>query len=503
MRWPRRRSSRSAAQRDDVFTRDVGFGDLAYARLASHIADALTKSRERGRPVVASVTVALAAGIDPLSHVAAARTPGDHWSSFSQPARDDFALASIGRAASITASGADRFYRLARSSAAALEAGVADDLFEDQGAPPGSGMVWTGGFGFYSDEPFGDAWLGAAAAEFHLPAASISRIGGPSPAARLTLNVQVQPDDDTASLLAAVESLVERLELEDEPVLSDDGSLDDPRPSMVTSVAPPEHYEQAVSRATELIAQSEIEKIVLAREVVLQRPQEIDCLSALRLMAARFPACTNFAIGSQQQTFIGSSPELLIRREGRRASTMALAGSARRGADEQADRLLGENLLKSEKDNQEHEIVVRQIERALGGVSAWIASGESPELVKVKNVQHLATPIRAQLTEPRPAIELAGRLHPTPAVGGSPWPEVGQKILELEGFDRGWYAGGVGWMDQLEDGEFHVALRSALVRGNQARLFVGAGVVGSSIPADELAETETKLEAMLQILDRR
>lgn len=181
---------------------------------------------------------------------------------------------------------------------------------------------------------------------------------------------------------------------------------------------------------------------------------------------------------------------------------MSLAGSARRGEDEATDRHLGYQLLISEKDNREHEIVVRQIERTLGKISAWVATGEEPELVKVKNIQHLATPIRAQLTQPRPVIELAGLLHPTPAVGGEPWPEVSAKIKELEGFDRGWYTGGVGWMDLLEDGEFHVALRSALIDGNQARLFVGAGIVGDSDPASELAETETKLQALLPVLRR-
>jgi salicylate biosynthesis isochorismate synthase/menaquinone-specific isochorismate synthase len=179
---------------------------------------------------------------------------------------------------------------------------------------------------------------------------------------------------------------------------------------------------------------------------------------------------------------------------------MSLAGSMRRGEDDETDRHLGKQLLESEKDNQEHAIVTRRIERTLGRLSAWVAVGERPELIKMKNIQHLATPIRAQLTEPRPVIELAGLLHPTPAVGGEPWPQVAPAIKSLEGFDRGWYTGGVGWMDQLEDGEFHVALRSALLDGSQARLFAGAGIVADSDPAAELAETEVKLQALLPVL---
>jgi salicylate biosynthesis isochorismate synthase/menaquinone-specific isochorismate synthase len=120
--------------------------------------------------------------------------------------------------------------------------------------------------------------------------------------------------------------------------------------------------------------------------------------------------------------------------------------------------------------------------------------------VKIANIQHLATPIHAQLTEPRSAIELAGLLHPTPAVGGEPWPGSEALIDELEGMDRGWYAGPVGWMDATEDGEFCVAVRSALLRDREAHLFAGNGIVADSDPAAELSETELKLQALLPLL---
>ena len=124
-----------------------------------------------------------------------------------------------------------------------------------------------------------------------------------------------------------------------------------------------------------------------------------------------------------------------------------------------------------------------------------------PGLVKVANIQHLATPIHAQLAEPRSAIELAGLLHPTPAVGGEPRePAAGGRSRELEEMDRGWYAGPVGWMDAAEDGEFCVALRSALLRDRTAHLYAGGGIVADSDPAAELAETELKLDALLPLL---
>lgn len=478
----------------------MGFGPRAYERLARRVDAALVKSRARGRVIVAGVTVPVAAGVDPLAHVAAARRPGEQWTCFQQPARDGHAIATLGAAVTVVASGETRFTDVARECATALDAAEVGDLADDPDAPRGAGPAWVGGFGFFPDGPYGDSWRGAEPARFVLPRATIVRAGD---RARLTLNIAVAPDDDPAALLAGVETLVERLAIGERS----DATL---VPSIVTgsgesavtvsSAAPPAHYEQAVARGTELITRGELEKLVLAREVVLRRDAPIDCVSAVRALRARFPECTLFALSDGEAVFLGATPELLIRREGRRASTLALAGSIRRGADEQTDRHLGEQLLASEKNNREHAFVVRQIERALGRLSAWTAVGERPELVKVKNIQHLATPIRAQLTEPRPVIELAGLLHPTPAVGGEPWPEAGEAIKALEGFDRGWYTGGVGWMDQLEDGEFHVALRSALVTGDTARLFAGAGIVADSDPASELAETETKLEALLPVL---
>jgi salicylate biosynthesis isochorismate synthase/menaquinone-specific isochorismate synthase len=189
-----------------------------------------------------------------------------------------------------------------------------------------------------------------------------------------------------------------------------------------------------------------------------------------------------------------------VRRSGASAATVALAGSTRRSADPAVDDHLGEQLRVSAKDRAEHEIVARRIERALRPLSVWVEAEGDPVLVKVANIQHLGTPIHAQLAEPRSAVELAGLLHPTPAVGAEPREPGLEAIAELEDLDRGWYAGPIGWMDAAEDGEFCVALRSALVRDRTAHLFAGAGIVAESDPAAELAETELKLGALLPLL---
>lgn len=458
--------------------------------------DALALARTRGRSVVVAVTVSVDGGIDPIAHVQAARRADERWSAFVQPARSDLVLATLGAAATVTAAGAERFSDLGAGCGEVLEAAIVDDLFDDPEAPAGAGVVWVGGFAFLDDQPVADIWRSTPASELVLPSVALARADG----ARMTLAARISPDSVISDELAAVEDLVERLRLDQD--LGPTSFQSREGEAVVSSVAPPQHFERAVAEASAQIAGGEYEKIVLAREVNLRRTDDIDAFNAVRGLQESFPECTTFALGQGSTTFIGASPELLIRREGRRASTMALAGSMRRGADPETDAHLGAQLMMSEKNREEHAIVVERIERTLGRHSAWIAAGESPELIKFKNIQHLATPIRAQLTEPRPTIELAGLLHPTPAVGGEPWGEVRDRIKALEGFDRGWYTGGVGWTDLFEDGEFHVALRSALIEGPQARLFAGCGIVGDSDPAAELAETETKLQALLPVLTK-
>ena len=267
----------------------------------------------------------------------------------------------------------------------------------------------------------------------------------------------------------------------------------------VVSPMPPAHFEEAVARAVQRIAAGEFEKVVLAREVDVHAPRPHDPAAVFGILREAFPTSFVYAVGRGDATFIGATPELLVRRQGQRASTVALAGSTRRSADPAVDDHLGEQLLRSDKNREENAIVARRIARTLRSRSVWVTAAEEPVVIKVANIQHLATPIRAQLTDAIDAITLAGLLHPTPAVGAEPAKAVAA-IPALEGFDRGWYAGAVGWCDATGDGEFCVALRCALLRGAHARCYAGCGIVADSEPAAELAETEIKLGVMLPVL---
>ncbi|MBX5440386.1 MAG: isochorismate synthase [Solirubrobacteraceae bacterium] len=457
-------------------------------RLARRLARAVRRARARGE-ALAAVTVAVGADVDPAAVAFASRQGGEPLFAFEQPDRDATALATLGCVRELTGSGPGRFAEVARAwreLAAEADADAPD-------GPPGSGPVAVGGFAFADTGSTAPHWAAFPPASLHVPEVALHRRGGRT---RLTVCALATPDDTPEDLLAAVERRLATLRQAPLPLL-------DPSPAgrvRVASTMPPEHYEAAVARAVERIRAEELSKIVLARQVEVHAPAPHDVAAIHGILRDGFPGCFVFAVARGDASFIAASPELLMRRDGLRVSTLGLAGSTRRSADPSVDGHLGEQLLRSEKDREEHAIVVRRIERALRPHAVWVTAAPEPVVVQIANIQHLATPIRAQLAEPVSAIELAGALHPTPAVGGEPLAVAAPLIPALEGLDRGWYAGPVGWVDANEDGEFCVALRSALVEGRLARCFAGVGVVADSDPAAELAETEVKLQALLPVL---
>jgi salicylate biosynthesis isochorismate synthase/menaquinone-specific isochorismate synthase len=445
----------------------------------AHDAPALLERRASdGR--IASVTVEIDPATDVAAVVLAARRPSDRWFCFEQPDRDGYAVCGLGAAAVVEASGPSRFAEVAEECRR-----LGRGAEYDRVGLPGAGPVFVGGFSFAPAGGRSPDWESFAPAQMVLPEISFARFGG---RAALTVTALGDPGPALARL--------DELRPGSMPLLDPDPAA---RPRVV-SEAPPEHFEEAVRRAVERIGAGELEKIVLARIVRVHAGHAHDPGALFGALRDVFPSCYSFCIGTPEAAFVGASPELLVRRDGARAQTVALAGTTRRSADPAVDDHLGEQLLTSAKNRAEQEIVARRIERTLEPVSVWVTVADRPVLVKVHNVQHLGTPIRAQLADPLPVLELAGRLHPTPAVGGEPGEEAARLIPALEGIDRGWYAGAVGWTDLEEDGELCVAIRCALIRGEVAHLFAGNGIVADSDPAEELAETEAKLQALLPLL---
>ncbi|HXV05490.1 MAG TPA: isochorismate synthase [Solirubrobacterales bacterium] len=462
--------------------------EAATSDLLARLRGGVERAAKRGRRTLISVTAPVER-IDPCAAVFASRLASDRWFCWEQPDRG-FALAALGVAHEATSRGPSRFEDVAGECARVGEGAIVE---EPVGLPAGAGPVWTGGFAFDDHGADSSTWSSFAPASMVLPELSLCRDGQD---VFLTVNAVVSSETEATAATDRVMARVAALRWDRLPLL--DPHLTG-RPE-IRSARPPAEFERAVAAVTARIESSGLSKAVLAREVVVAAPSAYDPAALFGVMREQFPACFCFCCGTPEAAFIGASPELLLRRAGAGVSSVALAGSARRSSDPAVDDHLAEQLLRSDKNRREQEIVAERIVRALRPHSVWVERAPEPEVVKVANIQHLATPVIAQLAEPRSAVALAGLLHPTPAVGGEPWAAAAAAIAELEGMDRGWYAGPVGWMDATEDGELCVALRSALLRDREAHLFAGVGVVAGSDPAAELAETEVKLGALLPLL---
>jgi isochorismate synthase len=415
--------------------------------------DAITLRSERCEPV------------DPLQVFAAAGTaPRFYWE---QPSARRFRVG-VGSAARITARGSDRF--------AQVDAG-ARVLFQRiawEGDGPQVAQL-LGGFAFAPGMDASDPWRGFPDGQLTLP--ELVYWGEDDGCFRI-----VQPGSSWAGL--------------------------SPRPLALGRAASGvveftngglELYTQRVQQAIEGIRSGRLEKVVVARDAHVTAGSAIDPIVWLVALRERFPSCTLFAVGEGDAVFLGASPERLVRVRGETVETAAIAGTAPRGASRVADQALGDALQGSVKDSEEHAIVVRYIRSMLASCCDSVEVDPQPRLLKTRTVQHLCTELRGHRSGNPPAslIELVSRLHPTPAVGGAPRDAALQWLAEHESVARGWFAGPVGFLQSDGDGEFSVALRSALVRGNKATAWAGAGIVARSEPKAEYTETELKLRTAL------
>jgi menaquinone-specific isochorismate synthase len=269
------------------------------------------------------------------------------------------------------------------------------------------------------------------------------------------------------------------------------------RPRFAGSSLPDHLWLEAVGAVVDLIGAGEVEKVVLARDHALWSKEPFDPYRVLGRLGERFPECFLFLI----EGLVGASPELLIRKLGRAITSVTLAGTAARGLTREDDELLSKELASSEKTQREHLLASHAVARILRRVSSNLEFPESPELLSLENVHHLATPFRGELDSDCHVLDLVQALHPTPAVGGVPAEKALEVIARLEGMDRNRYAGPLGFFRGDGDGEFAIALRCAELTGARARLFAGNGIVSGSVPEDELEETRLKLRAMLSALE--
>ena len=342
------------------------------------------------------------------------------------------------------------------------------------------------GFSFLADEPIGASiWDGYAPAEVFVPRISIEGADGGS-----IIRVAIPANEDPEPTLALLASM-RRPEWSPVVDLGNHATASDP------SVR---DWASSVSEALGMIESGELEKVVLARSVVVTSETPPAILRMFRELARSYPRCYNFAWKSGDAVFMGASPELLASVRDGVLHSNPLAGSAPRGEGREDDEAIGDALLASRKDRNEHAYVVDAMTKALIPIASEISASNEPMLKKMASVQHLSSIIDARLMDGLDIFDVIAAVHPTPAVGGVPTKESSRAIAELETIERGWYTGGVGWVDGRGNGAVALGLRCGLIRGVTTHLFAGAGIVAGSEPDKELQETRLKLEPLLRLL---
>jgi menaquinone-specific isochorismate synthase len=456
--------------------------------LGAFLSECRDNAAQAGRAGLVSITIEVE-DLDPLAVLESIFEPGERHFYAERPA-EGWAIAGAESVLGFTARGPDRIAACQRFVDGALADAVA---VGEPDAP-------FGGPHFFTALTFLDT-VGAGepfeAASIFVPRWQVARRAGRTTA---VANLLVDGNAPVEALAARVWRAHSKFRAFDfrSPEFGDE---DRGSALSVDEVGGRMAYESAVSRAVARIGRGEFEKVVLARAKDVRSAAPFHPLRILNGLRQRFPDCASFSVANGRgQSFIGASPELLLQVEGRAARTEALAGSTARGATASEDAALGHRLLHSEKDLREQRLVLDGIVQALAPLGLDLKYSARPLLRRYSNVQHLHTTIETRLPKGLRMLDLLDRLHPTPAVGGSPRATAVPAIAGLEAFPRGLYGGALGWLDARGGGEFVVGLRSALVDGSRARMYAGAGIVAGSSPQTEFTETELKFRAMQDAL---
>lgn len=437
-----------------------------------------------GRAKLVSISLAVDA-LDPLAVLESIFEPGEPHFYTERPGIES-AIAGAEVAVAFEARGPGRFADVQRFVDDTLAHTIA---VGDVNAPFG-GPHFFAGFAFHDEVEAGEPF---PAARVFVPRWQVARAGATTTA---VANLLVTPEAELGALAERVWRAHAKFRGFHYRAVGATEAAVPPAPRF--TIAEAGDYRAAVARALGRIAAGEFRKIVLARAQDLEADQPLHPLRMLNGLRQRFPDCYAFSFANGRgQSFIGASPERLVRASKGVLETEALAGSIRRGAGASEDAALAAALLTSEKDLREHRDVLDDIVARLTPLGLALDYAAKPQLRRLANVQHLDTPVRAVLPEAVRLLDVLAALHPTPAVGGSPREAAGARIRELEGFPRGLYAGALGWLNARGGGEFFVGIRSALVAGATARVYAGAGIVAGSAPEKEFAETELKFKAML------
>jgi menaquinone-specific isochorismate synthase len=467
----------------------AAFGKRDVSGLLAFFQHCQSVARERGRPQLASITLRVP-HIAPLAVLQSIYAPHELHCYMERTASEE-AIAGADAVVEGRFSGQGRF---AEAKAFAAET-LANTLATGEWDVPAAGPSFFCAFTF-ADDPAANC--ADPPARVFVPRWQVARRGADFSA---VANIMVAADAPLALLAERVWSAYQRFGAFDYSggtTAEDSGRLQ----LKPLSGSESSDYRQAVEQALVAIRCGTFEKIVLARRLRLRADAPWQPLHTLSRLRERFPGCHAFSFGlSGGRSFIGASPESLVRYHNGEVETEAIAGSIGRGANALEDAQLGHQLLASGKDAREHACVRDSILRRLAAIGLQGQAAKAPQLLALANIQHLVTPIRARGRQGLHLLDLVETLHPTPAVGGTPRAEALAHLRQLEGFERGLYAGLVGRFDANGEGSLLVGIRSALIDGCDAELYAGAGIVEGSSPELEWRETEMKLRALREGLN--
>jgi menaquinone-specific isochorismate synthase len=443
------------------------------------------RAAELGRPVLVSSSERIKADLDPVTLFAVATHLHDECNYWGVPV-DRSWIIGAGSEAKIMVEEPDRFQRAKTALQEILSSAITDG---DSATTP----VLMGAFRFDHRPQVNGNWVGFSDGLLSLPRIMVSRR---PPDLWLTLNAFVKSGTNVESVQA--ECVASTAALLEEP--SRERWKND---AEVVEETSREQWRAGVGEALQAVKSGRLRKVTLARMAKAQSRSLILPEVVLRSLVENYPQCRVFAIRRGEACFVGASPEELVNLHGTAVTSTCVAGSAPRGISEYEDSHFSEGLLESAKEREEHEIVVDWVSDRMQGLCRELHWNEAPEVLRLGNVQHLATRFFGTAKNDANVLDFVNVLHPTPAVGGIPLEPALEMIRRVEAFDRGWYTGPVGWVDGNGFGEFAIALRCALIRGKDAFLYAGAGIVSASDADREYEETTLKLKPLLTALGVR
>lgn len=442
------------------------------------IARAVARAQRSGGTVLAVSTARLREAPDPLELFDAAERRGEPRFLLVHP-EEGFALLALGCAAEVGG----------EPTPAQASAQIAAWLEGETELDPAEPLFVAGQAFAHRDRSEREtAWQAFGNGRLQAPELLFTWRGA---AARLTRMLAVGP-------AAGARQLEERRRVRESELLAKGPSAASRAAVRTPFPAPDRCYRAAAAHAIAAIRRGELEKVVLAQAIARPLPGDFRCGPVLTALIRGQPTSCSFAVGQGDATFLGATPERLVRCGAGRVESHAVAGTAAGGSRREQ---LGAALRRSAKERGEHAIVVRAIVAALRPLCSELSLAAEPELAQAGGVQHLRTRIKGRMRGMPQVLDLVARLHPTPALGGAPREAALRWIARHEGFDRGWYGGPIGWLDASGGGDFFVALRCGLVHAGRAVAYAGSGLVAGSDPDREMRETAQKLRTLWEALD--